>query len=87
MLVLTRKEGEEIVIGNDIRVRVLRVRGGQIRVGIDAPREVRIIRSELAPAPDAHEAASEPQTTAAPVTAVSSTTFQAAATPHGVACR
>jgi carbon storage regulator CsrA len=47
MLVLSRKVGEEIVIGNNIRVRVLAVQGGQIRLGFIAPREVTIQRQEL----------------------------------------
>jgi len=47
MLVLSRKVGEEIVIGGTIRVRVLSIQGGQIRLGFDAPREVNIQREEL----------------------------------------
>ncbi|MFG0296075.1 MAG: carbon storage regulator [Maioricimonas sp. JB045] len=87
MLVLTRKEGEEIVIGKDIRIRVLRIRGGQIRVGIAAPRDVRIVRSELAPIPPAQEAPAVSPVTSSEVTVASPQPFQAAAAPHGVACR
>ena len=47
MLVLSRKVGEEIVIGDNIRVRVVSVQGNQIRLGFDAPREVSIQRAEL----------------------------------------
>jgi carbon storage regulator len=47
MLVLSRKVGEEIVIGSNIRVRVLAVQGNQIRLGFVAPREVNIQRQEL----------------------------------------
>jgi len=47
MLVLTRKVNEQIVIGDNIKITLLRVRGNSIRLGIDAPPEVRIIRSEL----------------------------------------
>ncbi len=47
MLVLTRKPGESIVIGNDVVITVLEVRGGQIRIGIDAPREVAVHRAEI----------------------------------------
>ena len=47
MLVLSRKVGEEIVIGDNIRVRVLAVQGNQIRLGFVAPREVSIQRLEL----------------------------------------
>ena len=47
MLVLTRKNGQKIQIGDDITITVLRVKGRSVRVGIDAPEEVRIVRSEL----------------------------------------
>jgi carbon storage regulator len=47
MLVLSRKVGEEIVIGSNIRVRVLEVHGNQVRLGFVAPREVNIQRQEL----------------------------------------
>jgi len=47
MLVLSRKVGEEIVIGNDIRVRVVSVQGNQIRLGFIAPKDVPIHREEL----------------------------------------
>lgn len=47
MLVLARRVGEEIVIGGDIRVTVLDVRGNQIRLGVVAPQSVRVLRQEL----------------------------------------
>ncbi len=47
MLVLTRKLQERICIGNDITVTILRVKGQQVRIGIEAPRDVRVIRGEL----------------------------------------
>jgi len=47
MLVLTRKPGEQIRIGNDIVVTVLEVSGNKVRVGIDAPDNVSIVRGEL----------------------------------------
>lgn len=47
MLVLTRRAGESIVIGNDVTVTVLEVRGDQIRIGIDAPKDVPIHREEV----------------------------------------
>jgi len=47
MLVLTRKESETLVIGNDIKLTILSVKGGQVRVGIEAPKSVSIQRSEL----------------------------------------
>jgi carbon storage regulator len=47
VLVLTRRPGESIVIGNDIVVTVLDVRSDQVRVGIDAPRSVQVHREEV----------------------------------------
>lgn len=49
MLVVTRKEGEEVRIGDDIRIVVVSITGKKIRLGIDAPREVPIFRTELLP--------------------------------------
>lgn len=49
MLVLTRKPNQKIRIGENITVTIVRVTGNTIRIGIDAPRDVRIIRSELEP--------------------------------------
>ncbi len=47
MLVLTRKSGEKIKIGKDIVVSILEVEGKNIKIGIDAPRDVFILRMEL----------------------------------------
>lgn len=47
MLVLSRKAGEQILIGDDIVVTVLEVRGDSVKVGIDAPRGLRIQRQEV----------------------------------------
>jgi carbon storage regulator len=47
MLVLSRKMGEEILIGDDIRVTVVEVTGGRVKIGIQAPNDVAIFRSEL----------------------------------------
>ena len=47
MLVLTRKVGERIVIGNSIMVTILESHGGRIRLGIDAPHEVPVYREEI----------------------------------------
>jgi carbon storage regulator len=47
MLVLTRKAGESIVIGDDVVITVLEVRGGQIRLGVDAPRNLAVHRAEI----------------------------------------
>jgi len=47
MLVLTRKEGQSVVIDGQIKVVVLSISGSQIRLGIEAPRDVPIFRTEL----------------------------------------
>jgi len=47
MLVLTRKLQQQIKIGSEITVTILKVKGNTVRVGIDAPREVRVVRGEL----------------------------------------
>lgn len=47
MLVLSRKQGEEIVIGHNIRLTVVAIRGNQVRLGISAPPQVGIYREEL----------------------------------------
>jgi carbon storage regulator len=47
MLVLTRKPGEKVVIGNDITLTVVAVTENRVRVSIDAPDQVRILRAEL----------------------------------------
>jgi carbon storage regulator len=46
MLVLTRKKGETITIGDNIQIQVLSVKGGQVRIGVEAPKEVRVSREE-----------------------------------------
>ena len=48
MLVLSRKQGEKVLIADDITVTVLSVQGGRIRLGIEAPDSCRILRGELA---------------------------------------
>lgn len=47
MLILTRKSGETITIGENIEVKVLSIKGGQVRIGIDAPQSVSITREEV----------------------------------------
>jgi len=47
MLILTRKLDETLMIRHDVQVKVLGVSGNQVKIGIDAPREVRILRDEL----------------------------------------
>jgi carbon storage regulator len=47
MLILTRRVGETIVIGDDITVTVLGVKGNQVRLGVGAPRDVSVHREEI----------------------------------------
>jgi carbon storage regulator len=47
MLNITRRRGERIVVGDDVFVSVLEVSGGTVRLGIDAPRSVRVYREEI----------------------------------------
>ena len=47
MLVLTRKPGERLVIGDNIVITVVEIKGDNIRIGIDAPREVKVYRGEI----------------------------------------
>ena len=47
MLVLSRKHGERILIGDDVTVTVVRIGPNSVRVGIEAPREINIVREEL----------------------------------------
>jgi len=47
MLILTRRVGETVVIGNDVTVTVLGVKGNQVRLGVNAPREVTVHREEI----------------------------------------
>lgn len=47
MLILTRRIGETITIGDDIKVKVLEVNGVQVKIGVDAPKHVQVHREEI----------------------------------------
>ena len=47
MLVLSRKEGEKLVIGDNIVLTVNRINGNRVSIGVEAPRDIRIVRGEL----------------------------------------
>lgn len=49
MLVLSRKEGEKLVIGDNVVITINRIAGNRVAVGIEAPRDVSIVRGELEP--------------------------------------
>ena len=64
MLVLTRKTHQQIQIGENVVITILHVKGQSVRVGIEAPRQVRVVRSEIADLPvEAMGEASIPQPT------------------------
>jgi carbon storage regulator len=47
MLILSRKTNEKIMIGDDISVSVIEIRGDQVRIGVDAPKSVKVFRQEV----------------------------------------
>lgn len=47
MLILTRRIGEALMVGNDVAITVLGVKGNQVRLGIDAPKDVAVHREEI----------------------------------------
>jgi carbon storage regulator len=47
MLVLTRRVGESLMIGDDVTVTVLKTSGNQVKIGVDAPRDVEVHREEV----------------------------------------
>jgi len=61
MLILTRNQGESINIGEAVTVTVLGTKGGQVRLGIDAPRQIKVLRSELLDRPRSEHRSESPE--------------------------
>lgn len=49
MLVLSRKLNQSIIVGDNVKIQILKISGNSIRIGIEAPHDVKILRGELAP--------------------------------------
>jgi carbon storage regulator len=47
MLILSRKTNEKIMIGDDISISIIEIRGDQVRIGVDAPKKVKVFRQEV----------------------------------------
>lgn len=47
MLVLSRQPNESIIIGDNIQIKIIGVRGGQVRIGIEAPKDIQVHREEI----------------------------------------
>lgn len=47
MLILTRRAGETVMIGNDVTITVLGIKGNQVRIGINAPKDIAVHREEI----------------------------------------
>jgi carbon storage regulator len=47
MLILTRRIGEAIIIGDNVAINVLGIKGGQVKIGVDAPKEISVHREEI----------------------------------------
>jgi len=59
MLVISRKPGESLLIGDNIRITILSVSGDKVAVGIEAPREINVARQELTETIEANQASAE----------------------------
>ena len=64
MLILTRRIGETLMIGDEITATVLGVKGNQVRIGVNAPKDVPVHREEIAERIKAEKARGEPSTEA-----------------------
>ena len=60
MLILTRRAGETVMIGSDVTITVLGVKGNQVRIGINAPKDVAVHREEIFERIQSEKAAEQP---------------------------
>ena len=66
MLILSRKTNEKIMIGDDISISIIEIRGDQVRIGVDAPKAVKVFRQEVFDAIKAENKAAAQSTVALP---------------------
>ena len=67
MLILSRKTNEKIMIGDDISVSIIEIRGDQVRIGVDAPKAIKVFRQEVFDAIKAENKAAAQSTAILPV--------------------
>ena len=67
MLILSRKINEKIMIGDDISVSIIEIRGDQVRIGVDAPKSIKVFRQEVFDAIKAENEAAAQSTATLPV--------------------
>jgi len=66
MLILSRKVDEKVIIGDDIKISIIEIRGDQVRIGIDAPKKVKVFRQEVYDAIKAENKAASKSVTVIP---------------------
>lgn len=86
MLVLSRKEDEQICIGDDVVITIVRVSGDRVRIGIEAPSSRTILRKELKNNDSARSADASSERKAAEAGKTESRSFELTAPSMGVAC-
>jgi carbon storage regulator len=70
MRILSRKTNEKIMIGDDISVSIIEIRGDQVRIGVDAPKSVKVFRQEVFDAIKAENKAAAQSATVLPVLSI-----------------